>query len=227
MSTIAERAQHPVSLKWFDDLNFPEYISAVDLKPPKGSQYILRMLIKEPFAEFKIPDEYQWVKPMLIIAEANQKRSNIRHPFCYLTIRHGIVASENDDVWHTDGFSQTITHLPEQNYVWVNQFPTEYFAKEIQFPNDFDTFKYNVHLYLQDNSPAVYHKVVSKNVYCLDPYVIHRRPKNSTGKQRTMVRISFTPIEIADVNNTSNPLIYRNYTRDGIKIFRDNLQRYK
>jgi len=57
--------------------------------------------------------------------------------------------------------------------------------------------------------------------YCLrcEPYVIHRRPPNTQGIHRTFVRISFTPIEIMDINNTENPAIQTNYTRDGIKDY--------
>jgi hypothetical protein len=40
------------------------------------------------------------------------------------------------------------------------------------------------------------------------------------------VRLSYTPIEIADSNNTPNPLLPTNYTRDGVKDFRDTLVRY-
>ena len=52
----------------------------------------------------------------------------------------------------------------------------------------------------------------------MDPYVPHRRPASTQGEMRCFVRVSFTPIEINDVNNAQNPLIPRNYTRDGVEI---------
>ena len=67
----------------------------------------------------------------------------------------------------------------------------------------------------------------SHTVYCMDPYVIHRRPKKAKGKLRTLVRISFTPIEIVDCNNTRNAMLFRDYKRDGVRDFRDNLKRYR
>jgi len=61
----------------------------------------------------------------------------------------------------------------------------------------------------------------------MDPYVVHRRPPISNGVVRTFVRISFTPIEIPDVNNTPNPLIpTQHYITDGVKSFREHLLDY-
>lgn len=59
-----------------------------------------------------------------------------------------------------------------------------------------------------------------------DPYIIHKRPTVPEGKVRTFVRVSHVPIEIPDVNNTQNPLMPKNYDRDGVKEFRDSLVDY-
>lgn len=40
------------------------------------------------------------------------------------------------------------------------------------------------------------------------------------------MRVSFCPMEIKDVNNTQNPLIPRDYDRDGVEEFREDLERY-
>jgi len=185
------------------------------------------MLIKKPFTEFLIPDNLKWCEPAINYANAYQKINGIKQPFCYLTVRSGIVDSSKDDEWHADGFSMNITHIPEQNYIWADCFPTEVVYDKFKIPNDFNPFKHNIHLFFQDSiGEDSKIKVLKPNtLYCLDPYVVHRRPPISQGTQRTFVRVSFTPIEIDDKNNTINPLLPTFYSRDGVG-YRNTLSRY-
>jgi hypothetical protein len=227
--TIARNAQTRLNLANYANWNQPWFVGKVQVSPPEERQYILRMLIKRPHQDIKLPAEYAWALPIIERAFAAQEEADIRQPFCYLTIRHGVVDSVNDDVWHVDGFSLTIHHIPEQNYVWANTIGTEVVLKSIKFPADFDSQRHNIHLYLQDSIPkdTVVFQCPSETVVCMDPYVIHRRPKQTTGQLRTFARVSFTPIEIEDTNNTLNPLLATNYVRDGVVAFRDQLERYK
>lgn len=230
MSTIADRAFRAINLDFFKSIRYPESCGFKELDLPNEEQYILRLLIEEPYSGIKLPNQYKWTLPIIREAKIAQKKMvGVRHPFTYLTIRHGMVRSENDDVWHTDGFSTRFNHLPEQNYIWVNNFPTEYTALPISFPDDFNSQFHNIHLFLQDVIPDTQEvSSLRKNyIYAMDPYVVHRRPKEAYGKQRTFLRVSFTPIEIIDKDNTFNPEIPRNYTRSGVKDFRDNLFRYE
>ena len=66
----------------------------------------------------------------------------------------------------------------------------------------------------------------AKRVYGFDPYVVHRRPDGTNGMNRCFIRLSYTPIEIEDVNNTYNPLLHTDYKRDGIKEMRNKLVDY-
>lgn len=231
---IVERAKQMLSLDLYNHRNEPAFAGLVQINVPEEEQFILRMLIQRPLlgGQF-IPKEYRWVNPILEKAyEYQRKVVGIIHPYVYLTIRHGIVATEKDDEWHVDGFSMKINHLPEQNYIWSNTISTEYLIKPIQFHPRFDPFEHNVHYYIQDSLSVLDkpHKMIQNNVYCIDPYVIHRRPKEATGKQRTFVRVSFCPIEIMDDNNTQNPLFpvaVPKYNLDGVKDFRDKLKRFE
>ena len=185
------------------------------------------MLIKTSFSEFLIPEELKWCEQLINDAYDYQLNNEIRQPFCYLTIRSGIVNTSKDDEWHVDGFSMNVTHIPEQNYIWANCFPTEIFNKKFKIPEDFNPFEHNIHLFFQDSIGQEDKIKVAKpnHLYCIDPYVVHRRPPISSETQRTFVRISFTPIEINDINNTINPLLPTNYTRDGVS-YRNTLTRY-
>lgn len=232
---ISINSKVALNLKAFNFYNSPLELGELELDTPKERQYILRMIIKKYYSGWKIPKELQWCMPLIKKADSYQKVMGINHAFCYLTVRSGIVDSVTDDEWHTDGFSTKITHLPEQNYIWSDTNPTEYIMKPIQFPKDFDPLVHNVHKYIQnkilDEKPI--DKVMSqvrtckeKHVYCLDPYVIHRRSPETKGIQRTFVRVSFVPIEILDKNNTINPELPDTSDRDGVEI-RNQLVEYK
>lgn len=228
MNSIKERALKAINLEQYNKINEPEILGEINLKPPTERQYVLRCLIKTPYTEFKIPHDLSWCEPMIKACFNKQVEMGINQPFCYITVRHGVVTTKLDDEWHVDGFSMTITHLPEQNYAWCSQDGTEYIKKAIEIPKDFNPLIYNIHNFIQDSITPEDEVNVFKNktIYCFDPYVIHRRPINVAGQVRTFVRVSFTPIEINDVNNTINELLKTNYTRDGKKDFRDKLLRY-
>ncbi len=228
MSRIKERGLRALNLKDYNSENIPEYIGQLKLTPPSERQYVLRILIKRPFEDLQVPKDLKWCQPMIDMALKAQELYGLRQPFLYLTVRHGKVTSTTDDVWHVDGFSQTITHLPEQNYIWCSHTPTEVALKPINFPLDFDSNRHNIHDFFDKviNDQTKIITVDSETVYAMDPYVIHRRPKIESGTVRTFVRLSFTPIEINDLNNTFNPQMPTNYKRDGRVDFRNKLISY-
>ena len=221
---IGDRAKEALNLDQYSRVNSPERIGGLDLETPDDRQYILRMFIKEPFGDFEIPPELSWLVPVIKEAVEHQDSIGVRQPFCHVTVRHGEVTSEKDNEWHVDGFSMNVTHLPEQNYIWVNTHPTEYVERAFNIPDDFDPSRHNIHLLFQDMMGDEDVKTLDEEtLYCLDPYVVHRRPQVPTGIERTFVRISFCPMEIKDVNNTQNPLMPR---RNGVEEFREELERY-
>lgn len=230
-TTIKDRAFNALNLNQYKEINTPDNLGEFEIQNiPNEKIYILRMLIKKPFEEFKIPDNLSWITPFVDYSNNYQTNTlNINQPFVYLTIRSGIVSSINDDVWHVDGFSLNITHLPEQNYIWINNNPTEYIEGSFEFPSNFDHKKHNIHLFFQDkiNKKHIQKQFLTKHIYCLDPYIIHKRPFINENTHRTFIRLSFTPIEINDINNTKNPLLPTDYKRDGLIDFRNNLIRYK
>jgi hypothetical protein len=218
---VSERARQILSLDSFNEENDIDCVGNYKLECPFERQYILRMIVRHAHSDWMIPDQLQWLKPLIMMAEEYQKEViKIKHLCCYVTVRHGLVTSTSDDQWHTDGFSTKISHLPEQNYIVSNCFPTEYVRKAIKFPFDFDPLKHNVHKYLasQINDDDV-KTLFSNMVYCMDPYNIHRRSVVPNNVVRTFARVSFTPIEVMDDNNTPNPLLQMpNYNRDGVQI---------
>lgn len=227
---LSKRAFKALSLEHYFNANKIDELNHIPIDCPHDEQYVLRMLVKKPFVEFQLPKELHWMRSILLLSNANQLRLGINQPFCYVTVRHGVKQPKTNDVWHVDGFSMNITHLPEQNYIWTNVHPTEYVEKAFDFPMDFDPAKHNIHSFFANKIKDEDIKTCLPNIlYGMDPYIIHRRPVNiPKDTLRTFVRISYTPIEIMDDNNTGNPLLYMPpYHRDGIKDFRNSLIDYK
>ena len=228
---MQNRFIRPVNLQQFSEANNqPLYVgpSAVSEFP---DQYILRMLIRSPYSKgLHLTSDTEWCRPLIQQAmDFQEKAIGIRHPYAYLTIRSTAPKSIAAHEWHVDGFSTRYNHLPEANYVLVlGEHATEYADQSFDFPQDFDPLIHNVHRFFQKliNMNSV-KTLMPGTLYFMDPYVVHKRPSKESNQRRCFIRISFTPIEIPDVNNTVNPLINTtHYTYDGIKEFRDYLKDY-
>jgi hypothetical protein len=226
---MIDRFSKILNLEQYSVINKPLYVGAPPFNPPQEEQRILRMLVNSPYSGFKIPEYLNWTLPIIRMAEDYQLNTiKIKHPFTYVTVRHGIVNTKTDCHWHVDGFSVRYNHLPEANYLITSNNGTDIANQTFYFPNDFDPLKHNVHPFfakmVEENN--VMH-LDTNSLYFLDPYVVHRRPPTTYGAFRSTVRVSFTPIEIPDINNTRNPLIEtHHYTVDGIKSWRNNLKDY-
>lgn len=228
MSKLADRAKRLVNLDDFSDAGDPIRLVPLDLECPKARQYILRMPVRVDGGAHHVPEELAWLDGMLAEARSWQRYVvGVDHPFCYVTVRHGIVDSQTDDEWHVDGFSMKVAHVPEQNYTWCSTTPTEYVPLKVVIPTDFDPLRHNINRYLERFvDEAKVRTCLARTVYCMDPYLLHRRPKGTAGAMRTFVRISFVPIEINDIHNTQNPLLPRHYTADGV-AYRNQLTDYQ
>ena len=228
-STVATRARSLLSHR--NDFGFPAekgpFLGKTGIRPIQDEQYILRMMVRTPTSGgFQIPSELEWLRLVIETCNSQQKQDGIENPYCYVTVRHGIVRSETDDLWHVDGFSMRVPHIPEQNYIYASTQGTEVLEQEISLPGDFDSMRHNIHQYFQDVADVKNIRTLKdKTLYRIDPYVVHRRPTVTAGMVRTFFRISFIPIEIEDDTCTVNPLIPRvsPYNRGDI---RTRLERY-
>lgn len=197
------------------------------VSPPESRQYILRMMVRTPESNgFQVPDELEWLRATIEFCDAEQRRLGISNLYVYITVRNGLVESTTDDLWHVDGFSMRVPHIPEQNYIFASSHGTEVLEQGISIPEGFDPMVHNIHLYFQDVADST--KVVvldDSTLYRIDPYVIHKRPRVPEGVFRTFFRISFIPIEIEDDTCTINPMIprLRPYGRGDV---RNILRRY-
>jgi hypothetical protein len=226
LNNIKNRYKNNISLKYFNNENEPEYIGKIDnnFKIPNHYINILRMLISEDGKNFIIPKEINFLKYFLDVILKHQKINGFKNKYCYVTIKNNVNENYDNDVWHTDGFSMKVKHKPEQNYIFCSSNPTEYVLQKIKFPIDFNPQIYNVHKYIQKRIVNKIMKIDDNTLYCIDPYVIHRRPQLK-GLNRFFIRITFSNIEINDINQTQNPKFLKKYTLNGYK-FREKLLDY-
>lgn len=209
MDNFLDRAKRLLNLQDFNSINSPIEIITKSFDVPFERQYVLRMLIRSPESNgLQIPPALKWLEETILTADKFQKDNNLFNEYVYITIRHGLVTSETEDMWHVDGFSMSTPHVPEQNYIWTNTNSTEYAEQSFPIPKDFDPFKHNLHLYLNDNvKEENIKKCKEQTIYLIDPYIVHRRPMNTSNTMRTFWRISFIPIEIKDDTCQQNPLL--------------------
>lgn len=226
VGSILSRAWEDVGLGHLSTENAPVDLGACNVHLPERHQYILRMCVNRPDRGWMIPPELDWLSDTIFRLAHEQSRLCLpKHPFCYVTVRHGVVSSTTDDAWHVDGFSTRIAHKPEQNYIWCNRAPTEFVRQAFPIPTGFDPLRHNIHWHLQDNvDPDKVCAGKSSHLYLLDPYVVHRRPKLPDGFVRSFFRVSFVPIEIRDDTCTPNPIDSRRTY--GTDDFRNQLERY-
>lgn len=228
---IFDRSHRLLNLKDFSHFSPPMLIPwQFSGHLPSGSQHILRMMVQRPGdARLTLPQELQWLRSSILACASVQSKHGLQpdRDFIYVTVRHGLCATKNDDSWHVDGFSMRFPHRPEQNYIWSNVFPTEVLHQPFSFPDRFDPKKHNIHLYIQDHADESLARPLRPcSLYVIDPYIPHRRPKVAFGTWRSFFRISFVPIEIEDDTCQQNPLLPRKiYGRDGVREVRDKLTR--
>jgi hypothetical protein len=231
--TLFDRAKRLLNLKDFAEFLPPVKCGTMpDWALPKTDrQYILRMLVRRPGdTNLTLPPELEWIQFCAEHCGSIQAHNGLDpvKDFTYVTVRHGLVTTETDDLWHVDGFSMRMPHRPEQNYVYSDRDGTEVLHQGFKIPDTFDPKRHNIHQYFQDYADESKIKAMNPGtLYCIDPYIVHRRPTLTSGKMRTFFRISFIPIEVEDDTCTPNPLFpHKVYNRNAVEEVRKKLLRW-
>lgn len=214
----------------YKQLDSPEIVGTdLSVTPDVESQMILRMLVRPKYGDWKIPQELEWLRGhILYLSFYDGRITGIKDSWCYITIRHGEVQSVTDDEWHFDGSSFRTDIIPERNYIWVNNHPTEYREGKLDIPQDFNPIEYNLFTFASKQLEKEDIKTCNPYTwYLLSPFCLHRRPPINTKVKRTFVRICFTDIEGRDINNTENPLLPTPFFgRNPVSSFRNKLKNY-
>ena len=129
--------------------------------------------------------------------------------FVYITIRttEGDCYYQNSQTWHIDGFqgARLNRHVPEQDVIWSNIIPTEFLVQPF-FLDGLNPAKHDINEYFQKNAnPGAVYSGVENGVYMMTPYNVHRVANGDYTKKRVFIRLTFSPVIIADPTNTPNP----------------------
>ena len=216
-------AKRLLDFRHFDGNMFHQgvYHGTAELTCPHNTQAVLRMLVRYRDNELQLPEELEWVRPLVEATDRVMADNGLTMPFTYVTIRHNFETDHTDEDWHVDGFSMRVSHIPEQNFLWSNTGGTLFTGSKVLVAPNFNPMKHNINTSVSFIKNSADVSTAPNGVYSFDPYVFHRAPPYM-GVGRTFVRVSYVPIEIDDVNNTPNPLLPRVVTQKGVE-FRNTL----
>lgn len=202
----------------FSEKHYSKVQSPIELERhvincPYDSMYILRMPIKYNGC-WKIPTELLFLESFIkrcrsyVFDHLNDSVYN----YMYLTVRHGPQLDQLTDVWHVDGFqgNPTERHRPEVSFLWTDKSPTEWAIQSFDVPESFDPTKHNF-FNIIDPQVKVIRQTPMGHIIMFNPYMVHRKAK-SVGP-RTMIRLTFSPVEIKDPNFTHNPHFNLSYNK--------------
>jgi hypothetical protein len=200
----------------------PVFLGTFDVQPPEGNIYALRLLLKQPGSGYVLPRRLSFLKEYIRYCATYQASYFPAYDerFVYLTLRSGEVLSNRDDEFHADGFQgiSVPRHIPEQNYLWTDSYPT-LFSMQPYFVEDLDPALHNFHSYFDNHTyRRNLYSGVERGLYIVDPFHIHARQKVLQTTRRTLIRLTFSPVEIRDDTNTVNPWLPRGpYNREDIR----------
>lgn len=191
---------------------------------------VLRLPIKNPGTQFKIPQELAPLLKLIDRVANYDKRINphFDKAFCHITFDLSDVEPGQYHRFpgmHGDGFQGsklTPKILPEHSYILVTDPATEVCLQPF-FLKHLDEAKHNEFLECDSQAhPANIYRTLPGHLYLIDPYIVHRTPKITKKVRRLFIRITFTFLELEHPKNTVNPMLEPYEYEDRIDI-RDNL----
>ena len=175
--------------------------------------FVQYMPIKFPWSFIRIPDNLEWVQPMVDILKENGSWSD--EDYVYLTAKHLYVTPDNignRPGWHIDGYLSDDT-----NYIWYNRFPTEVANGEFHLSPDHEMSLVQMEEQVDCTQIVTF---PNYSILKLDPFTVHRSPIITEGSMRTFVKISVSKFKYNLKGNAHNYLFdydWRMYPRNATR----------
>ncbi len=192
----------------------------------KCTQNVLRMPIKFPGTEYRIPVELASLIPLIERVSDYESFLNPDHEkvFAHITFdKSSVLPDEHHRFpgFHGDGFQGTkLTPkiVVEHSYIMTTSPPTE-FCLQPFFVNHLDDAKHNIFMEFdkQAKENNIY-KSIPNHLYLIDPYMVHRTPLIKEKVERLFIRITFSFSELEHPKNTVNPLFPAYEYKDRIEV---------
>jgi hypothetical protein len=206
--------------KTFNTSNFLSPRLPIDMGLVNNSDHwycntnVLRMPIKFPNTEYRVPKECKFLMPLIKRAANYESFINPRHDECFTHITFDKATIDGGQYhrfpgFHVDGLQgaklSPKTRI-EHSYILVSAPATE-FCLQPFFVNHLDEAKHNFFLEFdkQAKETNVYSSLPN-HLYLVDPYMVHRSPKITSAINRVVVRITYAFTELKHPKNTINPL---------------------
>ncbi len=175
---------------------------------------VLRMPIKTPGSNYRIPKELSVLMPMIKrIAEYEAFISpSHEQVYAHITFDHSkVLAGQTHRFpgFHGDGFQGTkLTPkiIAEHSYILCTSPPTEFCIQPF-FLNHLDDAKHNMfnEFDKQAKKQNIY-RSIPRHLYLIDPYMVHRTPQIPDDTWRMFIRLTYTYAELDHPGNTVNPM---------------------
>jgi hypothetical protein len=215
-------ARSPAYHSLFEPFDLDQYLyprPPIDMGLVEHEEYscdvnVLRMPIKFPGTNYRIPKEVIGLLPVIQRAAEYEAFINPRHAqsFAHVTFDTSEVKAgefHRFPGFHGDGIQGTkLTPkvVAEHSYIMTTNPPTE-FCLQPFFLKHLDEAKHNFFLEFdrQAKDCNVYGSL-SGHLYLIDPYMVHRTPLITHPVRRTFIRVTFSCIELQHPKNTLNPM---------------------
>ena len=177
---------------------------------------VLRMPIKYPDTDYKIPKELEPYHVLIQrVAEYEKGFNHLDHgQFVHITIDRSHVKANTSHRYpgfHGDGvqgtkFSQD-QYLPiEHSYIVTSEPPTEFCIQPF-FLNHLNDARNNIfHEFEMQARESNIYGTIPWHLYLIDPYMVHRTPTITKDTDRLFVRITYAYSELMNPHNTKSPL---------------------
>lgn len=200
------------------------YVDPLDLL--KCQTNVLRMPIKFPETEYKIPKELSALRSLIERVADYESFINKDHnaSFAHMTFDKSRVSPgefHRFPGFHGDGFQGTkltpkITI--EHSYILTTSPPTE-FCLQPFFLRHLDEAKHNMFLEFDKQAKETnMYGSLPNHLYLIDPYMVHRTPLIQYEVERLFIRITYTFSELEHPKNTMNPMFPPYQYEDRIDI---------
>jgi len=198
----------------------------------EGSPNVLRMPLKFPHTEYRIPQDIRGLEGLIRKAAEYEAFINENHDdcFCHITYDASVVRKGQHHRFpgfHGDGIQGTkLTPKVnvEHSYILTTKPPTE-FCLQPFFLKHLDEAKHNYFLEFDRQAKKEnFYGSLPNHLYLIDPYMVHRTPEIQEDTGRVFIRITYAFTELQHPKNTINPLFEGQQYEKRIDI-RENLTR--
>lgn len=179
---------------------------------PRAHWNILRMPIKRPCSDYRIPMALSSLEPIVrLVADAEAKISaDHDRAHCHITLeRQFVLSGETQRMpgFHVDGF-QRLKHghytEVEHSYIVSDVYPTEFSIRGY----DLSWVENWRHMFrVMDAEVPISSVVVAEpnKIYRMTCYQVHRTPRLPRNTWRSFLRVTYAMRELEDPRNTVNP----------------------